>query len=151
MANRPKRRPEKDAILFAELARHGLIGAACAAAGYKRRTVGEWRAADPEFAAEFEAALEVHVEALEAEADRRGRHGIEKPVFYQGRRIDTIREYSDTLLIFRLKALDPKYRDTQRHELTGRDGGPIETETKGDFEVARRLALLLERAGRGGA
>jgi len=33
-----------------------------------------------------------------------------KPVYYQGEQCGEVREYSDTLLIFILKARDPAYR-----------------------------------------
>jgi hypothetical protein len=37
---------------------------------------------------------------IEAEIDRRGRVGIDKPVFWRGQRVDTVKEYSDNLLMF---------------------------------------------------
>jgi hypothetical protein len=49
---------------------------------------------------------------LEDEAVRRGREGHLRPVFHQGKEIGAIREYSDTLLIFMLKARRPaKFRE----------------------------------------
>ena len=42
-------------------------------------------------------AEQVYVEKLEAEADRRGVEGIEKPIYYKGERVDTVQEYSDNL------------------------------------------------------
>ena len=57
------------------------------------------------------AAEQVYVEKLEAEADRRGMEGIEKPIYYKGERVDAVREYSDNLLMFRTKKLRPEYRD----------------------------------------
>ncbi len=41
-----------------------------------------------------------------------------------------------------------KYGDRVTTELTGKDGGPIETQQVGEFELARRIALLLDRATR---
>ena len=35
-----------------------------------------------------------------------------------------------------------------RHEHTGKDGGPIETVTYTDLDIARRLAFVLENAAR---
>ena len=50
---------------------------------------------------------------LEAEADRRAVEGVVKPLFYKGQRLPVeVREYSDVLLMFRLKALRPEqYRE----------------------------------------
>ena len=56
---------------------------------------------------------------MEAEARRRGVEGTLKPVFYKGEECGQVREYSDTLLIFLLKAHDPKYRDRQQVEHSG--------------------------------
>jgi len=52
-----------------------------------------------------------HLERLEAEADRRALEGVEKGVYYRDKRIATERQYSDNLLMFRAKKLDPSYRD----------------------------------------
>ena len=61
---------------------------------------------------EFEDADEEVTETLEREATRRASKGTLKPVFYQGKVCGEIREYSDTLLIFLLKARRPDYQDT---------------------------------------
>ena len=54
---------------------------------------------------------------LEDEARRRALQGVEKPVFREGRQVGTVTEYSDTLLIFLLKARRPeKFRDRARFE-----------------------------------
>lgn len=52
----------------------------------------------------------------------------------------TVKKYSDTLLIFTLKAHDPKYRDKQNIELTGKDGAAIQFN---DTEKATRIATLM--------
>ena len=52
----------------------------------------------------------------------------------------TVKKYSDTLLIFTLKAHDPKYRDKQNIELTGKDGGAVQFN---DTEKATRIAALM--------
>lgn len=52
----------------------------------------------------------------------------------------TVKKYSDTLLIFTLKAHDPKYRDRQNIELTGKDGGAVQFN---DTEKATRIAALM--------
>lgn len=58
----------------------------------------------------------------------------------------TMRKYSDTLLIFTLKAHAPqKYRDNQSIELTGKDGGAVQF---GDTEKAARVAALVALAQR---
>ena len=68
------------------------------------------------------------IEKLEAEADRRGVKGVVKPVLYKGKVVGSIREYSDALLMLRLKALDPRYRDGPSPSRPG--GGAKITEVK---------------------
>jgi hypothetical protein len=40
------------------------------------------------------------------------------------------------------------WRDVQKHEHTGEDGGPIETRELSDLEAARRIAFILDKAAR---
>ena len=120
MANRPKRTPKKDDAFFAALAAGLTVSAACGAAGYKRRRVYQWRADDEEFADRFREADEEAVDRMEAEADRRAVDGVDKPVFYRGQLCGSVREFSDTLLMFRLKAKRPdRYRENSKVEHTG--------------------------------
>jgi AcrR family transcriptional regulator len=97
----------------------GTIYHAARAANVGRRTVYEWMEKDSVFKELVEDAKSDYVELLEAEADRRGVEGVDKPVgFYKGEATEHVKEYSDTLLIVRLKALAPhKYRDN--HHITG--------------------------------
>lgn len=91
-------------------------------------TAYNWREEDPEFAAAWDKAKAIGLDALEDEATRRAFEGTEKPVFHLGSECGTIREYSDTLTIFLLKGGKPeKYRERVSQELTGKDGGPVKT------------------------
>lgn len=70
----------------------------------------------------------------EGEMYRRAVHGTTKPVYQGGQKVGAIKEYSDTLLIFMLKAHKPDmYRETVRSELTGKDGGPIQQSVQHDL------------------
>ena len=102
---------------------------AAAMAGISRKTVYEWANKDPEFAIKFSHAKEAVADMLEQEAIRRACQGINRPVYYQGQKVDTNKEYSDTLLIFLLKGQKPdKYGDKVRQEITGESGGPLRIE-----------------------
>ena len=71
-----------------------------------------WIKDDPEYAAAFAEARAMVADRLEDEAVRRARDGIDKPIYYKGLRVDTIRDYSDSLLMFLLKGRRPEvYRD----------------------------------------
>ena len=119
---------EKFIVALSEL---GNVKAACKRAGVQRRkTAYDWREADAEFAAAWAEAEIVATETLEAEAWRRAVRGVRstKTIYFKGESIgqQVETEYSDTLLIFLLKARAPdKYRDTVRQEHTGLEGGPI--------------------------
>lgn len=149
MANRKKRTRKKDELLFQALAEGKMLREALAITGYGRSAVYRWRAEDEEFDARWKAAIDEAVELMEAEADRRAIEGVDEPVFYKGYECGYVRKFSDTLLIFRLKALAPeKYKE--RVENTGKDGRPIEynvnilsiagkTDGEIEEEIKRRL------------
>lgn len=135
--------PEKRKELFlARLRKEPNITVAARAAGWARGYVYELRDDDPEFAAAWQEALDESVDLAESEVHRRAFKGSLKPVYQGGVRVGSIREYSDTLAIFLLKAHRPeKYRENLRHEHSGPGGGPIET--------AATVTVYLPDNGRG--
>ncbi len=89
-----------------------------------RRFHYKWLKNDEAYAEAFRAAEEQAIEMLELEARRRAHDGVEEPVYHLGKVVGHVRKYSDTLLIFLLKAARPEiYRD--RYELSGPKGGPV--------------------------
>lgn len=125
------------ALFLEELAHSGNVSAAARQAKVNRdtpyalRTAGLAQQPTPEaaaFAKDWDAALEISIDALELEARRRAVAGVSEPVgWYRGAAGGTVRRYSDTLLIVLLKAHRPaKYRETVRQEMTGPGGGPLE-------------------------
>jgi hypothetical protein len=110
------RESEKDDEFFDALARGQPPGASAKSAGYTLAMVRERRKSDADFERRWKEADELAIERMEAEADRRAVDGTDKPVFYQGERSGEVREYSDSLLIFRLKARRPEvYRERFEH------------------------------------
>lgn len=105
--------------------RTGNVSQACAGSGIKRRgTVYDWQEHDEAFALEYRQAEIEATESLEAEAHRRAMFGVPKykGVYYKGTLLEVVeeREYSDTLLIFLLKARNPeKYRERLDVRATG--------------------------------
>ena len=111
-------RARKKAFLTA-FARLGFIGAAARAAKVSRTIHYEWLR-DPEYRKEFDEAQEVYIEGMESEADRRAVQGTDRPVFHKGEQCGAVKEFSDTLLIFRLKALRPEvYRELREVKHSG--------------------------------
>lgn len=94
------------------LANGGTVSAACQLAVIGRATAYRHRQSDEDFALAWADAEEESTEKLEEEAFRRAFKGVTKPVHYQGLVVDFVEEYSDTMLIFLLKARRPDtYRD----------------------------------------
>lgn len=83
-------------------------------------TAYEWRDEDPAFAAAWERAKAIGMDALEDEATRRAFEGFDRPIVHQGVITATMREYSDTLAIFLLKGGKPeKYRERIDQNVNG--------------------------------
>lgn len=120
--------PEKRKELFLEYLREKPnITKAARWAGWTRQWVYVLRDEDPDFAKAWDEALEESVDLCEGELHRRAFDGTLKPVYQGGVKVGTVREYSDTLAIFLMKAHRPdKYREMTRTELTGKGGGPME-------------------------
>jgi hypothetical protein len=110
--------PEKLTAFCAALAESCNVGKACAAIDVARVTAYKWRAEVDGFRGAWDEALEIGVSALEDEAHRRAFEGVDKPLMHQGLVATVVREYSDTLAIFLLKAHAPeKYRERSEVQL----------------------------------
>jgi len=83
------------------------VADAARAASVSRSLVYKWRKADKAFANDWDDAYAFGADALLAEARRRAVDGVDEPVYYQGRKCGAVRKYSDTLLMFMMKARDP--------------------------------------------
>lgn len=145
--------PEEWDRFFAKLAERGNVTEACAVSGVSRTIAHEYIRG--EFPDEFDEAArklwserlrdarEQAADRLEAEAFRRAVDGVDEPQIGRvGKDQDGIlknqdgtpvvlKRYSDGLLTLLLKANRPdKFKDRTSTEMTGKDGGPIKTETK---------------------
>lgn len=113
--------------LLEYLEQTGRVDLACKLAKVPRRTAYAWRMDDSEFSKDWEIAIDRAVGLLEDEAHRRAHEGTDEPQFYQGVVCGHVRKYSDTLLIFLLKAHRPeRYRDRASIEHTGANGAPLQ-------------------------
>lgn len=106
----------REAFLGA-LRENGIVGHACRAVGISRSTVERYRKSAPEFDAAVRDAIEDGIDVIEVEATRRAVHGVEKPVFYKGDEVATVREYSDSLLALLLTRR--RYKETVKQEIEG--------------------------------
>jgi hypothetical protein len=117
------RRKRRFLDAFAE---SGLVYHACERARISHGTVCTWRREDPEFNLLYQEHLDAAIETFAKEAVRRGRDGWLEPVYQGGKKVGSIRKYSDRLLELVLKAKLPEYRQASvKHEHSGPAGGPI--------------------------
>lgn len=142
MAGLRKFSEKKRAIALEIISRTGSVQTAAETIGFSHTYLYDKKKTDPEFRADAERAMSAYLDKLEREADRRAVEGIDHPVTYEGRITDHYKEYSDTLLIFRLKKLDPSYRENYRVEHTGADGGPITIKSIDGFDWEKYGVVL---------
>lgn len=128
------------------LSQTGNVTSSCEKAGITRTHAYDVRQVDPEFAAAWQNALEIATDALEQEARRRAHEGLKRYRFTKSGQpiLDPEtgqpyfeHEYSDTLLIFLLKAHRPeKYRERYEHQVTGNGpAGEIQTKATVTHEI----------------
>lgn len=105
---------------LAALEMDGRVLEACKIAKIGRSTAYEARQQDETFALAWADVEEATTERMEHEAIRRGVDGVHRDVFYKGEVCGAERHYSDTLLIFMLKARRPEvYRENVKVEHSG--------------------------------
>lgn len=136
----------------------GVVGWAANSVPVDRKTVSNWRKADPEFDAAFLSAEEDAADRLEQEAFRRAHDGVRKYVISRGALVMVDdgaggttplieHVYGDTLMHVLLRARRPdKFRDRASVEHTGKDGGPIQAigiTTNDPVEAARIYQKLV--------
>jgi len=131
---------------------HGCVRRACTEIGVGHSAVYNWRKKDDTFASGFQDAEHQAVSHLEAEALRRAIDGVDQPVFHGGDQVGSVRKYSDTLLIFLLKARAPdRYRDNYHFTHAGPAGGAIDIKVQHEqvhklsqAQAAEVVAILSE-------
>lgn len=122
------------------------VSAAAKAALTDRSSLYALRKLDPEFAKQWDDALEEAYDGLEAEARRRAFAGYTskwEPDPLTGERIEIERKYSDSLAALMLGSYRSKFRPSSKMEVTGAEGAPLQGD---DGQVAARVATILEAA-----
>lgn len=118
--------PKKLELFARALAETGNVRRAATASTLALSTLYAYRHKDAAFAALWDQALNAAMDiVLEPEAVRRAVEGVQTPVFYRGKKIADVREYSDTLLMFLLNGGKPYKYARHRIEHGGLDGKPL--------------------------
>src|SRR5437763_16861692 len=97
--------------------------AAAEAASVSRSSHYKWIEADENYRTLFERAHKQAGEALEDEARRRAKEGVEEIVYFQGTPCGVKRVYSDSLMQFLLRGAFPE-RYRERHQVQAELSGP---------------------------
>lgn len=129
------------------LRRTGNVSRAAREAGLASGTVYGQRARNANFAADWDAAVNEAMDELEAELLERAKHGVEKPVFFRGAQVGSVRTYSDALAMFVLRARRPQVYDRIVAVPAARSVEEM-TEEEAKAEVIRRLDLIVARGAR---
>lgn len=90
------------------------------------------------FATAWDEALGEALDELEQLVIERAKHGVEKPVYFGGKLIGTVRNYSDALAMFLLKARRPEVYARLNEEQSGDADGDAAARA----EVLRRIEQL---------
>lgn len=131
-----KRTAAREQVFLDTLAQGWSVKKSAWTAGVSSDTVRNWRSKSEttrqedgtyldDFAVRWETAWCDGVDVLEDAAHHRGVVGVERPVYQGGLMVGTTTEYSDTLLNLALRGKRPERYNTERHELTGANGGPM--------------------------
>lgn len=128
----------------------GTLTGAAKYAGISISNHFRWLDVDPDYPKRFEVAKLTAQELLVEEGRRRALEGVEEPIgWYKGEPGGFVKRYSDALLIFLIKGAFPDiYKD--RHEHTGKNGGPIEvqsTVTIEQFPIWLKQAIVVVSSG----
>ena len=108
---------DRKKVFLARLAECGQVSRAGVAAGADNSNLYKERKRDPDFAEAWTDAIEIAMYGAESELRRRAVEGVDTPVYQGGKLVDTVKKYSDVLLMFLLKAHNPsKYRDNYKAE-----------------------------------
>lgn len=147
-----RRRPSKPrrewrAAWLEAFREHGTVTAACKVVEINRTTAYDARA-DEAFAKAWDAIENETTEAMEREAYRRGVEGVPEPLVSAGKLVTNVQKYSDTLLIFMLKARKPEvYRENVKIEHAGRIDGKHEIEIPNTADRRSEVMAILANAG----
>jgi hypothetical protein len=128
-----------------------MVSEACRMVGISRQTAYMERQRNEEFAVAWADVEEKAVECLEAEAFRRAHDGTTKMIVSAGKDMGTEKQYSDSLLMFLLKAKRPeRYLDRMAVAHSGKVEQQVRVDLSkldpDDLEALERISGKLAEA-----
>jgi len=131
----------RKAVFIERLRESANVSRSAREAGLSSSTVYGHRTRNAGFARDWDAALAEALDEVESELIERARRGVEKPVYFRGEVVGSVRSYSDTLAMFILKAKRPEVYD----RLGGANRDPAGmSQEEAKAEVMSRLSRLAE-------
>ena len=124
MSARQRAKMAKIITFLGHLAESCNVDRSAKAAGIHSDVLYKLRKTWPALREAWDAAKDAAYRSLEAEAFRRARDGVKKPLLHQGQVVAHVRQYSDLLTMFLLKAHAPeRFDDRVRIEHSGNVAG----------------------------
>ena len=117
----------------------GTVTAACEMLHVSRTTVYEEKQRNEDFAVAWADVEERSTERMELEAYRRAVLGTTKPMLSAGKIVTTVQEFSDSLLMFMLKARRP---ERYRENVTVKHSGGLRVDAPEVPETEERLLTV---------
>ncbi|PCI59450.1 MAG: hypothetical protein COB37_11425 [Kordiimonadales bacterium] len=133
-----RERADKMATFLRAISAGKSVSEAAKGASVTRRTVYRWRVSDKGFGAKWHAASAPDGDPLEIEAMRRAIDGVDKPVYRGGSLVGHVKDYSDSMLMFLLKA---KYPEKYDRRGDGTKSAADSSDEPTDLEGARDALL----------
>lgn len=119
---KPEQRIKAQATFLAAYEHTANVLRAAEQAEIDRTLVYYWLEHDENFHFAYHIADEAANKHIEAEIRRRAIEGWDEPLISAGKRLGTVRKYSDVLLMFYAKKRIPEYRDKQQSDVTIHNG-----------------------------
>ncbi|MEX6723382.1 hypothetical protein [Parapedomonas caeni] len=128
---------------IARLAESGNVTAAAKAARMPRSAAYRLRRTSAPFAAAWDEAIQVALDALEAAMLERAINGVEKTVYYGGQQCGTVRHYSDAAAMFILRSRRPEiYARPQTERDSPETADPVAEARQARAAIEARLDSL---------
>lgn len=140
-AHAEKDKEERKKAFLEAFAEHLFVETTCRKIKVAKSTIYKYRKEDAAFAEEWDEIDDAITAEIEKEAHRRAVEGVEKPIYQGGKKVGSVKQYSDRLLEMLLKARRPeKYRerlsiDDDREETRRRRELAQKTEEELDREL----------------